>query len=158
VITAHALEAALGEDERSRGGTCPATSALVVRTLPNDCAKRTSRIDHDRPAPFFTVDALRWIVDHDVRHLLVDLPSIDRVDDEGRLTNHHLFWSIPEGTQSLTDKCRRDCSITEWIFVPDEVIDGWYALCVQLPPWLADAAPSRPVLYPLEPAHPEQHD
>ena len=44
-----------------------------------------------------------------------------------------------------------DCTVTEMIFVPNEVHDGDYLLELQLPRFMNDAAPSRPVLYALLP-------
>jgi hypothetical protein len=41
-------------------------------------------------------------------------------------------------------------TITEMIYVPNEVEDGQYVLDLQIPNFVADAAPSRPVLYKLE--------
>ncbi|HSD73628.1 MAG TPA: hypothetical protein VLB75_02595 [Steroidobacteraceae bacterium] len=34
-------------------------------------------------------------------------------------------------------------------FVPDETADGFYLLDLQLAPFVADATPSRPLLYPV---------
>ena len=36
------------------------------------------------------------------------------------------------------------------IFVEDSVQDGLYLLDLQVPMWHSDAAPSNPVLYPLQ--------
>ena len=73
-------------------------------------------------------------------HLLIDLPSVDRESDEGALAAHHRFWNYPEDPQLHR-------TITEFIFVPDEVSDGFYLLNIQLSPFENDAAPSKPVLY-----------
>jgi hypothetical protein len=35
------------------------------------------------------------------------------------------------------------------IYAPDDAPDGLYALSLQIAAWLSDAAPSRPVLWPL---------
>jgi hypothetical protein len=40
-------------------------------------------------------------------------------------------------------------TITEMIYVRDEVADGLYLLNLQIAPFVSDAAPSRPLLYPL---------
>ena len=50
-------------------------------------------------------------------HLLLDLPSVDREEDDGVLAAHHAFWDFPR----TTDLQR---TITELLFVPDEVRDG----------------------------------
>ena len=57
----------------------------------------------------------------------------------------------PDGVAS-EDASRGDATITEMIFVPDEVADGIYALSLQVAPFVADAAPSRPLLFALDPA------
>jgi kynurenine formamidase len=118
--------------------------ALVIRTLPNTPEK--SRRDYGaEPPAFFTADAMREIVSRGVRHLLVDLPSIDRADDEGRLTCHRLFWDVPAGETSVKKPSAK--TVTELIYVPEDVADGSYLLNLQIAAFQADAAPSRPVLY-----------
>ena len=82
-----------------------------------------------------------------VKHLLVDMPSIDRMHDDGLLTNHHLFWNVPEGTHELTKTAHVGKTITEMIFVPDSIVDGRYLLNLQIAPFCTDAAPSRPILF-----------
>jgi hypothetical protein len=42
-------------------------------------------------------------------------------------------------------------TVTELIYAPDPIPDGHYLLNLQVAPLLADAAPSRPVLYPVRP-------
>jgi hypothetical protein len=69
--------------------------------------------------------------------------------DQGWLTNHHRFWNIPELTSTLTSAAWTDKTITEMVFVPDEVVDGEYLLTLQIPRFCADAAPSRPILFPI---------
>ena len=74
----------------------------------------------------------------------------DRMYDDGLLTNHHLFWNIPEGTHRLTADCHTGKTITEMIFVPDEITDGRYVLNLQIAPFCSDAAPSRPILFAIK--------
>ncbi len=126
-------------------------TALVVRTLPNDAAKMATEYGDSCRPPYFSADATSYIVERGVQHLLVDIPSIDRMHDEGRLTNHHIFWNVPEGTQEATADTRVTRTVTEMIFVVDEVSDGLYLLNLQLPAFHSDAAPSRPVVYTLNP-------
>jgi kynurenine formamidase len=121
-------------------------NALIVRTLPNDTEK-LSRIYQEIIPPYFTSEAMEFIVGRGVRHLLVDMPSIDRLYDGGKLSNHRTFWSIDEGRFETTNGTRMDSTITEMIFVPDEVEDGSYLLNLQIPPFESDAAPSRPILF-----------
>ena len=52
---------------------------------------------------------------------LVDLPSVDREVDGGRLEAHHAFWGLP-------DNPRHHCTITELVYVPSNAPDGMYLL------------------------------
>ena len=119
----------------------PWPPALVVRTLPNDDAKRTKAWSNTNP-PYFTVAFMDKLVEHGVLHVLVDLPSVDREVDGGRLEAHHAFWRVP-------DNPRQGCSITELIYMPSNAPDGMYLLHLGVAPMDNDAAISRPVLYPL---------
>ena len=144
VIDRAMLEHSMHETEREIG-----YDALVIRSLPNLEKKRSWQYGPDDLPPFLTIEAIQWIVELGVKHLLVDLPSIDRMHDEGRLTNHHLFWGVPEGERSLGDTAGSVKTITEMVYIPDHVEDGDYLLNLQLPAFRLDAAPSRPVLYPI---------
>lgn len=113
--------------------------ALVLRTLPNDQGKRRRRYSGTNP-PYFEPEAMEMIVQWGVRHLLVDLPSVDREEDGGALAAHKAFWQYPGGK-------RLDCTITELIYVPDEIEDGLYFLNLQIASFELDASPSKPILY-----------
>ena len=117
--------------------------ALVVRTLPNDPAKRLKNWSNTNPT-YFEAEGLAFLADFGVDHLLVDLPSVDREEDGGALAGHRAFWQV-EG------QIRMHATITEFTFVPDEVTDGWYALNLQTAAFVNDATPSRPLLHPLKP-------
>ena len=78
-----------------------------------------------------------------IKHLLIDLPSVDRERDQGKLLSHNAFWDT-EG------KMRLDATITELIFVPNKIDDGTYFLNIQIAPFENDASPSKPVLYEIE--------
>ncbi len=121
-------------------------SALIIRTLPNDASKLSLRYDENNIPPYFSQDAMRLIVTYGFTHLLTDLPSIDRLFDYGKLANHRIFWNIEPGSVSTHTAMRMYSTITELIFVPDEVADGEYLLNLQIAPFDADAAPSRPLL------------
>lgn len=125
--------------------------ALIIRTLPNDPAKKTKNYDRS-PAPFFSLQAMAKIYKSGVEHLLVDVPSVDRANDEGKMAAHHLFWDMPQGSHAIDPQNPSCKTITEMIFVPDEVNDGNYLLNLQIPAFVADAAPSRPVLFALQEA------
>ena len=119
-------------------------NALIIRTLPNDASKKTR---HYSSAPYFSNEAMQTIANRPVRHLLVDIPSVDRMDDDGKLSNHRIFWGIAAGSHHL-DKVVSAKTITELIFVADNIKDGYYLLNLQIPPFMADAAPSRPLVFP----------
>lgn len=138
LITRRALEAA-------SGGQPPQEAALILRTLPNDPGKSAARWG-ERPAPFFTREAMDWVVARGVEHLLFDGPSLDRLEDQGRLTAHRIFWGLPAGSREARAAARPEATVTELIFVPDEAVDGPYSLSLQIAPWVADAAPSRPLI------------
>lgn len=146
VITGNVLRVAAQTHMPVAGG------ALIVRTLPNESGKAQRNYDVGGPAPYFTTEAMQWIVSQDVRHLIVDLPSVDRAEDEGRLTAHRLFWGMPPGSTTTAGATRAHCTITEFAYIDDAVADGTYLLDLQIAPFVADAAPSRPLLYPLIPA------
>ena len=115
--------------------------ALVLRTLPNDAGKR--RRQYSGTNPTYIEPALaEWLVEYNVQHFLLDLPSVDREEDAGQLLAHHAFWRYPS-------QPRCGATITELIFVPDEVADGLYLLNIQITSLELDASPSKPVLYLL---------
>ncbi len=122
---------------------------LVIRTLPNLPEKKSRRYALSDCIPFFTVEAMEWLTRIGIEHLLVDLPSVDRFLDNGRMENHCRFWGVDPTTRQVTEQHRAAKTITEMIFVPDEVDDGIFWLDLQVPAWEIDAAPSRPVVYPV---------
>ncbi len=126
-----------------------ACQALVIRTATHQDNKPTVAYGTDRHPAFLTVEAMQTIAEAGIDHLLLDLPSVDKMYDEGLLTNHHLFWNVAEGTHQLTAEAQRHKTITEMIYVADEIPDGVYMLNIQIPDFVSDAAPSRPVLFPL---------
>lgn len=144
VITADALHAAF----EALDADLLWFDALILRTFPNDREKTRANYTGQNPA-YLSQEAMRWIVNRQVRHLLVDLPSVDREEDQGALPNHHTFWHIPQGQHQLSEAAHGR-TITELIYVANEIPDAHYLLNLQIPPLLSDAAPSRPILYPLE--------
>ena len=128
----------------------PAVDALVVRTRPNGPGKRNRDYSAQPYPPYFSLEAIGLIVDRGIEHLLVDVPSIDRAHDEGKLSGHRVFWGMPAGATDLAAARRREATVTEMVFVPNDIPDGHYGLNLQIAPFLSDAAPSRPILYPLE--------
>jgi kynurenine formamidase len=123
--------------------------ALVIRTLPND-SRKASRDYTDLTPPYLSAEAARLLVDRGIGHLIVDLPSIDRAHDEGRLSAHRVFFGLPRGSNALALAQRPQATVTELAFIPDEVADGPYLLQIQVPAIGGDAVPSRPLLYVFE--------
>lgn len=117
--------------------------ALIVRTLPN-LKNKKSRDYMQSPSCFFSIDAMQYLVDLGVEHLLVDIPSVDRLFDEGCLSAHNTFWQTED---KLFNAKSKNKTITEMIFVQDLIEDGSYLLNLQIAPFVSDAAPSRPILY-----------
>ncbi len=145
IITSRALE------DAAAGTGAFDTDALVIRTSPNGpekCGRHWNRTE----SPYFSIEAMEWVVGHGIRHLLVDTPSVDWLEDE-RLMAHRTFWGLPLGAgaaddaRSVADATRPEATITELVYVPDDVTDGRYLLDLQIAPIASDAAPSRPLLY-----------
>lgn len=134
-------------DAGVKPGAAPDGKALIVRTLPNADGKISARYDENNIPPYFSADAMELIVACGFRHLLVDLPSIDRLFDDGKLINHRIFWNMEQGSFETNPATRLNNTITELIYVRDEVPDGEYLLDLQIAPFESDATPSRPVLF-----------
>jgi arylformamidase len=113
--------------------------ALVIRSLPNTDAKKHKNYSATNP-PYLDLDLIDVLETCGVEHLLIDLPSVDRENDNGALAFHHAFWQVPQNP-------RFHKTITELVFVPDSVPDGEYILNLQTAPFENDASPSRPLLF-----------
>lgn len=118
-----------------------AAQALVLRTLPNPVTKRTEQYSGTNP-PYLHHEAAQYLAASGVSHLLIDLPSIDRESDEGKLLAHKAFWQFP-------DQIRKNSTITELIYVNADLADGLYLLNLQIASLEMDASPAKPVLYKL---------
>lgn len=119
--------------------------ALLLRTLPNPPEKQKQHYSGTNP-PYLEPEGLEWLVHCGVRHLLLDLPSVDREEDGGALAAHKAFWQYPGSN------VRRNCTITELIYVPEEVKDGYFLVNIQIAAFDLDASPSRPIVFALTPA------
>jgi hypothetical protein len=127
--------------------------ALIIRTLPNTASKLTHQYGRDIHPAFFSNEAMQWLVDEThVEHLLVDMPSVDRLHDDGMLSNHRIFWNIAADTHDSNEQQFRHKTITEMVYVPNTIKDGAYLLNLQLPRLNLNAVPSNPVLYGLNKA------
>jgi arylformamidase len=113
--------------------------ALVIRTISNPVSKKEMHYTGTNP-PYLSEGAMRYIVSLGIDHLLIDMPSVDKEKDGGKVLCHHIFWDYPANPQ--TGK-----TITELIYVPNDVLDGTYLLNLQIASFENDATPSKPVLY-----------
>ena len=138
----------VGEDEiiseesitKALNGRTP--EAIVIRTLPNILDKKQKHWSNTN-WPFLHEKAALFLRKIGVKHLLIDLPSVDKEKDEGALLAHKAFWDFPKNP-------REDCTITEFIYVPDSIADGSYLLNLQIASFHNDASPSKPVLYKIK--------
>ena len=131
VITRKQLEILLPKGTR--------TEAVIMRTLGNSPMKLHVNYSNTNP-PYLLEEAIAYLNELQVEHLLIDLPSVDKEQDGGKLAAHHAFWQYPHNTQ-------KNKTITELIYVPNEVDDGTYLLNLQIAPFENDASPSKPVIY-----------
>ncbi len=132
VISKKQLQFAIGNKKRD---------AIVIRTLPNTTEKMNRQYSNTNP-PYLLEEAAIYLRQKGVKHLLIDLPSIDKEKDECLLLAHNAFWN----TKGIT---RMDATITEFIYVPNKVADGMYVLNIQIAPFENDATPSKPILYKI---------
>jgi hypothetical protein len=143
LVTAHAIARAW-EGMRQQGGPDSGMGAaprvLVLRTGP----------DADAQPAYLTLEAMRLLVARGIEHLVVELPSVDRSDDDGRLGAHRVFFGLPPGSVRLAEATRPAATITELAAVPAHCPDGACAVQLQLAAWSGDAVPSRPVWYALD--------
>lgn len=132
VISLKQLKFAIGNKKRE---------AIVIRTIPNTKEKLTAQYSHTNP-PYLMEEAAIYLREKGVKHLLIDLPSVDKEKDECQLLAHNAFWNTK-------GKLRMDATITEFIYVPNQVLDGAYFLNLQIAPFENDASPSKPILYKI---------
>lgn len=116
--------------------------AIVIRTYPNHESKKNMHHSGANP-PFVDHKAIQYLNDLDIEHLLIDLPSVDREEDGGNLLSHKAFWEYPNNTQAHK-------TISELIYIPDNIKDGNYLLNLQIASFEIDVSPSKPILYDFE--------
>lgn len=121
----------------------PYCTAALIRTLPNDDLKQRTNYSGSNP-PYLHHSAISWLVQQGIDHLLVDLPSVDREQDDGRLLAHKAFWQYP------SEQVRSHATITELMYAPNNIADGIYLLDLQVTALVLDASPSQPILYALQ--------
>ncbi|WP_339754274.1 cyclase family protein [uncultured Winogradskyella sp.] len=132
VISKKQLEFTLGKKKRD---------AIVIRTLPNTKEKKSRQYSNTNPT-YLLEDAANYIKSREIKHLLIDLPSVDKEQDGGKLLAHNAFWN----TKGIL---RLDATITEFIYVSNKIEDGCYMLNLQIAPFENDASPSKPILYKI---------
>lgn len=121
--------------------------ALIIRTLPNLESKKHQKYSNTN-SPYLSEEAARFICESGIKHLLIDLPSVDKEHDEGKLVSHKAFWNVKDVNKVNVD-ARLDATITEMIYVPDSVEDGSFLLNLQIVSFENDASPSKPILYKI---------
>jgi len=130
IISKKQLKFALGNKKRD---------AIVLRTIPNTRDKLSRQYSHTN-WPYLKADAVNYLVSKGIKHLLIDVPSIDKEKDDGQLLGHNIFWNTK-------GELRMDATITELIYVSNKIEDGEYFLNLQIAPFENDATPSKPILY-----------
>lgn len=121
--------------------------AIIIRTLPNPVEKTFKNYSHTNP-PYLAEEATKLLVQKGIEHLLIDLPSVDRESDEGKLLSHKAFWNVKD-IHNLNPDARFNATITEMVFIPNNIQDGRYLLNLQIASFENDATPSKPVLYKI---------
>jgi kynurenine formamidase len=112
---------------------------LIIRTLPNDDNKKIAHYSGTNPA-YMAKNAADYLRELSVNHLILDLPSIDREEDGGKLQAHHAFWNYPSNP-------RIHSTITELSYIPENVKDGYYLMNLLIASFDNDASPSKPLLF-----------
>jgi kynurenine formamidase len=131
--------------EKALNGNFP--EAIIIRSLPNLESKKSKNYSKTNPA-YLSEEAAIFIRESGIQHLLIDLPSVDREEDEGKLLAHKAFWNV-KNVNNLNDDARLNCTITEMIYVENEIKDGSYILNLQIASFENDASPSKPILYKI---------
>lgn len=117
------------------------TEALIIRTLPNSNDKLTALYSGNNPC-YFDPKLTAAIRLKGIKHLIIDLPSVDREEDGGTLAAHHAYWDYPSNP-------RHDYTITEMAYVKEEIIDDSYLVNIQIASFESDASPSKIILYKI---------
>jgi len=89
VITKNQIEVALSTST----ALSVTPEAIVIRTLPNEKTKLSQKYSNTNP-PYLAEDAAIFIRESGIQHLMIDLPSVDKEHDEGKLLAHKAFWNV----------------------------------------------------------------
>lgn len=115
--------------------------ALAIRTLPNAENKKSKNYTNTNPG-YMDHESIKYVTEFGIDHLLLDLPSVDKEMDEGKLVAHKAFWDVTKTIQNQR-------TITEMIYIDNQIEDGLYLLNLQIISLEIDASPSKPVLYKI---------
>lgn len=118
-------------------------NCIMLRTLPNSKEDKIKDWSGTNPT-YIDADAMAYLVEKGFEHFMIDTPSVDRENDEGKLLAHKTFWNYPG------DQPRKHATITEMFYAPKEIEDGLYFVNIQVLPFLMDASPSNIILYKIE--------
>jgi arylformamidase len=121
--------------------------ALIIRTLPNDVNKKHAH--YNDQAPYLTPDAVEWMNEKNIEHIVVDFPSLDPMWDAGNLSAHRTFWNLSEKQNEPDGKTWLNKTVTELAYIPANIEDGHYLMDLQTFDFMLDAVPSKPVIYQL---------
>lgn len=117
------------------------TEAVILRTWVDPSENLSKNYSGSNPA--YLEDKIGYyLLEKGIKHLLVDLPSVDKEVDGGKLLTHKAFWGLPNDV-------RKDSTITEMIHVSNRVSDGLYLLDLQVLNVELDVSPSRPIIFKL---------
>jgi len=118
----------------------PEIESIIIRTSPNSENKKTKDWSGTNP-PYIHHEAMKLLVENGIKHFLIDVPSVDREEDEGKLLAHKTFWNYPSENINIEN------TITEMIYVSNDIADGMYLLNIQTMALAMDASPSNIFLY-----------
>ena len=113
--------------------------AIIIRSIPNTKEKLNKNYSGTNPC-YLDCDIIPFLNKHAIKHLIIDLPSVDKENDGGELAFHHKFWNVPSNPDL-------ERTITELAYIPENINDGEYVLNLQIAPFENDASPSRPILF-----------
>lgn len=117
--------------------------AVILRTRAPD--ERPHHHWSGTSPPFMSLDAIERLRSFGVLHLVCDLPSLDPEADGGALAAHRRFFGI-DTEESVRQK---QATVTELAWIPAHLQEGPGLLRLDVIEWPSDAAPSRPIFYPL---------
>lgn len=147
LITAAALRAAWPVTAPFR------PQALIIATESSLHGTRVSTRELQIP-PYLSRECAEWLVENDIQHLVVEVPSIDRLQDAGQLTAHRIFFGFPPQRSPATPllasaATRAQATITELAAVDADIANGHGFLQIQAPAIDGDAIPTRPIWHAL---------